>query len=246
MKRLILFLLASLTIGSTFAQKGRHLSVNFDLENNSWQAANLNKGTTNVNFIDLQYFHYGNKYFDHALFDVNISGFLSSLQKNNFQYVEDSSFQITNTNIVSLHMVNYFNEGVTRFGFHWGIDFMAKYLTTNATPGGWDPGDKGVDLSSLGIPLGLGAETALLDETLWIDGRMSYYFIYNSGYGGSGGFPGKGPQGKIRARYYISDFLFASGQVFYENISYGDANNANFSDGNASTTRLMFGLGIQF
>ncbi|MFY0688721.1 MAG: hypothetical protein JXQ90_16225 [Cyclobacteriaceae bacterium] len=247
MKQSIFIVCLLLSSYAIMGQDGRHLSINYDIEINNWKTDALPKTGATVGFFDIQYFHYADKFFNGSLFDVHISGLMSSLQKNNNTITSDGVTQITNTNIVSLNSLHFLNSGDFKYGFVWGIDFTSKYITEGVEVGGWDTGETTADISGLAIPLGVGAQYATLDDQLYIDGRLAYYFVYSSSYGDSGGFVGKGPQAKVRARYYIGDFLFASGQVFYEGLKHKPANETDNTDpGKATTTRLMFGIGVQF
>jgi hypothetical protein len=249
MKQFSIILLSLCAFSIAKAQDGRHISLNFDLEKNAWAMDGGSTVDAGVNFIDLQYFHYGDRFDNDVLFDVNISGFLSSIQGNNYQFSSDDSLQITNTNIVSLNALHLFGYNDIRFGFLWGIDFMAKYLSVGAEPGGWESDRDPGSISGLGIPLGVGGEAWLLNEKLIIDYKLAYYVVYNSGYAAAAGktFQSQGIQSKIRGRFYLNDSFFASGQLFYENLSFEPTpEDINDPSGNTSTTRFMIGLGYQF
>ena len=254
MKRFTLILFIILGFNCVYAQDGRHLSLNFDLEQNSWKLSGQDRLKANCSFADIQYFHYGNLFANGVLFDVSASGFLSTLQGNNYQPATGDTTEITNSNILSLNLLHFFNENNIRFGFVWGVDFLAKYLTKGSAPGSKkSPEDAGgiklAEVAGLGIPLGIGFESRMLDGSLVLDGRATYYLVYNSQFALSGStFQAKGIHSRIRVRYYLNDLIFFSGQVLHESLDHQPLNPNNTSDlsGNTNTFRIMIGAGIQF
>ncbi|MEQ8474264.1 MAG: hypothetical protein RIC35_23915 [Marinoscillum sp.] len=246
---LFVVMVASMTFVS--AQDGKHVFVQFNLENNAWALDNYQKVTVSVAYPEVMYLSTYGSGKGGGNWELGFPGIFSAIMGNGNTLSSDDSLYITNINMcnfISRHYLIGVAEDAHSIGFAWGLNFVGNQLAQNAEEGNLDTGDEVAQLKGIGVLFGATYEFNMEDKLL-IDADLTSHLVYNSesAKANSRTFHGIGWRSRVRARYYLSYSIVAKAEILLESNSHGP-NEINVSEdgGKFGYSQLSFGIGYQW
>lgn len=249
--RFLLFVIMAATAAMASAQDGKHVFVQFNIENNAWTLDNYQKVSATVTYPEVMYLSTYGSGKGGGNWELAFPGIFSALLGNGNTLASDDSLYISNINIcnfMSRHYLMSFSQETHSLGFAWGLNFVGNQLARDAEEGNLNTGDEVAQLKGIGVLLGATYEFNM-DDQLLIDADLTSHLVYNSVSAQANGttFHGIGWRSRVRARYYLSYSIVAKAELLIESNNHGP-NEINVSEdgGKFGYSQLSFGIGYQW